>query len=267
MLDLSSSTDPEVVRMAGALGILGERAAEVGLDPLLVGAGARTLWSVALVGDLPTRATKDVDLAVAVASWEQLRRLTSLLTPEGGIEHRFVVDGVPVDVVPFGGVEADDRTIRWQDDHVMNALGLSEALATRVDVRLPGAVRTSIPSVAALAGLKLIAWLDRRSVDTRDAVDLATIMEWWGAGPLLDEVYAREHEDVLVSHDFDPARAGAALLGAGMADVLGDVGVAAVLDRIDDESAARWAADTGWPSPERRGRFRDLVTAFAGPRR
>jgi predicted nucleotidyltransferase len=263
MLDLSNSTDPEVVRTAGVLRVLGERAREVGLEPMLVGATARTLWSLALVGEMPTRATGDVDLAVAVTSWEQLQRLTSLLTPEGGVEHRFVVDGVPVDVVPFGGVEADDRTIRWEDDHVMNVLGLSEALATRVEIGLPGDVRTSIPSVAALAGLKLIAWLDRRTITTRDAVDLATIMEWWGAGPLLDEVYAHEHEDVLVDHDFDPARAGAALLGAGIAGVLGRAGVTAVLDRLDDESAVRWAADTGWPSSERQERFRDMTTAFA----
>lgn len=259
MLDFSNSTDPDVVGMAVALGA---RAAEVGLDPMLVGAGARTLWSVALTGALPSRATQDVDVAVAVGSWEQLRTLTSLLTPEGSVEHRFVVEGVPVDVVPFGAVEAADRTIRWADDHVMNVLGLREALDVRVSVLLPGGVRTSIPSVPALASLKVIAWLDRRLVTARDAVDLAIILGWWGAGPLLDQVYAEEHEDVLAACDFDPFRTGAALLGAGMADVLGSDGVAAVLGRLDEDAASRWAADAGWSDPLWRQRFSDLIAAL-----
>ncbi|GAA4320017.1 nucleotidyl transferase AbiEii/AbiGii toxin family protein [Klenkia terrae] len=264
MLDFSNSTDPDVVGMAVALGTLGARAEEVGLEPMLVGASARTLWSIALTEGLPSRATQDVDVAVAVSSWDQLRTLTSLLTPEGNVEHRFVVEGVPVDVVPFGEVEAEDRTIRWADDHVMNVLGLREALDVRVPVLLPGGVRTSVPSVPALASLKVIAWLDRRLDTTRDAVDLAIIMGWWGTGPLLDEVYAAEHEEVLADCDFDPSRAGAALLGAGMADVLGPDGAAAVLGRLDDDSASRWAADAGWSNPVWRQRFSDLVAALGG---
>jgi predicted nucleotidyltransferase len=45
-------------------------AVAMGVEPLLVGAAARDLLLVNVYGQRVRRATKDVDFAVAIASWE-----------------------------------------------------------------------------------------------------------------------------------------------------------------------------------------------------
>jgi predicted nucleotidyltransferase len=66
MLDLSGSTTPELVAAAAVLARLDVRAAAAGVDYLVVGAAARNIQSLALLGRLPPRDTNDVDIAVAV---------------------------------------------------------------------------------------------------------------------------------------------------------------------------------------------------------
>lgn len=90
---------------------------------------------------MPLRATNDVDVALAVDGWEAFGAVTAAFEPVPGAEQRFLVAGVPVDVVPFGGVETGDGAISWPDGHVMTVLGFAEALATAEDVVLPAASR------------------------------------------------------------------------------------------------------------------------------
>jgi predicted nucleotidyltransferase len=47
--------------------------------------------------------------------------------PVGSV-HTFLVSGITVDIVPFGGIEREDRTVVWPDGSVMNTLGFAEAL-------------------------------------------------------------------------------------------------------------------------------------------
>lgn len=95
-----------------------------GVQMLVVGATARDMLIESLEGSPPSRKTYDVDIAVLVPDWDAYRRLVAhLLAVPGQAEHRFSVLGVPVDVVPFGGVEDEDRNLTWPAGQHMTVLG------------------------------------------------------------------------------------------------------------------------------------------------
>ena len=257
-IDLRDSTEPELVVAAQVLARVDTAAREAGVDYLVVGATARTILSIGLVGRPPERATRDIDIAAAVGSWADFERLADKLEKRGRSPHSFLVEGVEVDVVPYGGIEGKDRTILWPDDHRMNVRGLSEAVDSAEMVLLPGGLATRVPSIPALALVKLLTWWDRRASTRRDAIDLASMIDWYSSGTYFDRLYDEEM-DVLARHDFDPGPAGAWLLGSHMPGLLDHAGVEALLRIVeDDDSLARLANDTDLPSP--RGRV--LVRAM-----
>jgi predicted nucleotidyltransferase len=214
MIDLSTSTDPDLNAAAQVLAVLDASAKAVGAEYMVVGATARNILSVALLDRPPGRATRDVDIAVAVADWPTFERLTRGLTPRGAT-HAFTVQAVgtavDVDVVPYGGVEGPDRSVLFPDDHKLNVLGVREAFDTAQTVRLPGRLDVRVPTVPGPAVLKILAWADRRLQSSRDAVDLDEIIGWYGEGAFLDDLY--DDAALLGRYDFDVELTAAHRLG------------------------------------------------------
>lgn len=241
MIDLSSSTEPRITVASRVLSQLSAVAERHGIAVMVVGATARDILSESIVGAPPARATADVDVAVAVPSLQAFEDLTSDLDRVDRSRHTFMVSGVLVDVVPFGDVETGDRRIDWGDGVWMNAVGLRETFARCVRVRLPGDTEVLVPTIAGLAVMKLTAWSDRRLETKRDAVDVQTIIGWYGAGALLGELYETEGE-LLEAYGFDPDLAGAHRLGRHMTELLGD-STDVVLANLDDDHLARLVAD------------------------
>ncbi|WP_409495609.1 nucleotidyl transferase AbiEii/AbiGii toxin family protein [Amycolatopsis sp. cmx-11-12] len=257
MIDLSASTEPDLLLAARVLARVDVVARAAAVDYLVVGATARTILSIGLVGGPPERATRDIDIAAAMGTWDDFEQFVSRLERNGRSVHSFLVEGVEVDVVPYGGIEEEDRTILWPDDHRMNVRGLSEAVATAERVRLPGGLVIKVPAVPALALLKLLTWWDRRAMTTRDAIDLGAMIAWYSSGPYWDRLYDKEFE-ALERYGYDPALAGAWLLGSHMPGLLDPEGVAVLLDIVgDDDVMARLANDV------RLIRGQDLVSALA----
>ncbi|GAA3842485.1 nucleotidyl transferase AbiEii/AbiGii toxin family protein [Saccharothrix violaceirubra] len=246
-IDLRASTEYEVLRAAKVLARIDEAARQAWVHYLVVGATARSLISFDLSGRSPGRQTRDIDIAAMVDSWEEFDSLVRTLARCGNSVHKFVVEGTEVDVVPYGGIERRDRTIVWPDDHAMNVLGFREAVETARTVFLPDGAIVKIPSIPALALLKIFAWRDRHRDDTRDALDLATMIEWYSSGKYFDALYG-ENVHALEKFDYDPLPAGAWLLGAHISALLDDDGVAALLLILDDrELTGRLAADMRSP--------------------
>lgn len=132
-----ASTALDLQPTAAVLAELHSRAEEIGVEIMVVGAVARDILIRHAVGSPPARATADIDIAVAVSSWQEVDSLTSVMQPVPRSVHRFTVKGVEVDVIPFGRIESSRRTITWSNDHRLDVFGFQEAHAAAVRVLLP----------------------------------------------------------------------------------------------------------------------------------
>lgn len=240
-IDLSSSTDSRIAVAGQVLAILQETTHSHDVPLMVIGATARDILSVAIAGVPPNRATADIDIAVAVSSWQVFEALTADLERVGRRRHTFTVSGMHVDVVPFGDLETSGRVIDWGDGSGMNTLGLREAYAASLTALLPGGTEVRVPSVAGLTTLKLMAWSDRRLETRRDAVDLQTILGWGTTGALLDDLF-ETGVALLEAYDFDTDLAASHRLGLQMLELLGSE-APQVLALLDDDNLARLAAD------------------------
>jgi predicted nucleotidyltransferase len=212
-----ASTRRDLDHVAYAVGGLQPNAAAHGIDLLVVGAAARDI----LLSTKPLRATNDVDVAVAVESFAQVPLVTEGFEPVAGHHRRFRVRGVEVDVVPFGDVEAPDRTVTSPEGYRLNLLGMSEALACAVTVTLPLGVVAQVASLPAQAALKVVAWNDRHHVNARDAEDLRSLLTEYASGVHSETMYG-EHFERIERFDYDLTLAAAERMGAEAADVLGE---------------------------------------------
>lgn len=251
-LDLTGRDDipvPEAV-----VAELAGRARRAGLDILVIGAAARDLVVHAPIRTTTTRATLDVDIAVAVGGPGEVSALTAGLDRVRGSEHTFTVLGVEVDVVPFGGLERD-RKVRFPDGNQLDVNGIAEALRTSVEVVLPAGTTVRVASLPAQAVLKVLAWRDRRFDSTKDARDLHDILSAASEGPYEDETW--DDEVALSATDSDIVRAGPFRAGSLAAAPFDDAGAAAVLEVMGNAALrAVLAKDMGAPSS------RDKLDAF-----
>ncbi len=216
-MDLSDKT--ELRWLSAVLTDIGDAAPEANF--LIVGAMARDLLLHYGHGVPITRATTDIDLGVAVSSWADFHQLRDVCLNSGqftsgrpGIHRLTHLSGVPLDLIPFGGVEREDGTIEWPEDNaVMAVLGYREARATSVQVLLPDKIPVATVCLPMLAILKLMAWSERHSYTPRkDASDLFLVLRNY----LNDENTVRLYEvgtHLLEREDFDYEVAGAWLAG------------------------------------------------------
>ena len=187
----------------------------------LAGATARDILLVNAFGLPAGRATEDIDFGVAVKSWADFHTLKSSLEQTGHFrcdpktEQRLFYQGaIPVDIVPFGGICADDGSIVWPPDQSMqmDVSGFAEALQFAVRISPRDGWIIPLVSIPGLATLKLIAWIDRHNVNSKDAVDLYRLFSSYDEAVNLDRLWELEIE-LLESNRFDLRLAGAELLG------------------------------------------------------
>ena len=198
-------------------------------DLLLVGAAARGLLLTTQYGIAVSRATKDMDFAVATVDWPTFLRIRGGLLaldafqPLGMALHAFSFrQSWRVDLIPFGGVQRMDGSIAWHPDHdhVMAMLGYREAWATAIPVLLPGQIPIRVVSLPAMAILKLFAWRDRRhATHGKDGEDLWVLLRNYLDAGQIERIYG-EGIHLLDEPDFDLDRAGAWLLGIDSRKVL-----------------------------------------------
>lgn len=198
----------------------------IGVEIMLIGAIARTVLLEHVFGLPPSRATRDVDFAVAVDSWETFEQLKNALIatrkftahPKIGHQLNYQPFGTEVigwiDIVPYGGVENDTAHIHWpnSDGMVMSVAGFKEAYAAAVRVALDSTVNIAVVSLPSLMLLKLLAWTERGEVAKQrsDAADMALLLKRFHriAG---ERLY--DEGTPLQGYGFDIERTGAWLLG------------------------------------------------------
>jgi predicted nucleotidyltransferase len=245
-MSLDFSTRPELDGLALVVRAVQAAAEPAGIDFCLTGAAARDLMTRYAHGIEPSRLTEDLDFAVMVRDWEAYGRLRETLIASGEFSprpgpatHRLRhVSGLPLDIVPFGGIEGRDRKFAWPPDHstVFDCFGMNEAFAASLIVELPGAVRLLVPPIPALTILKIAAWEDRRHTHPgRDALDLLLYLRhYMDCGNL--ERAAVEHADLFEAEEFDHVEAGVRLLARDISLLLDRPGVERLLQTLVREA-------------------------------
>jgi predicted nucleotidyltransferase len=115
--DFSQKT--ELKPLALVASALQSVAQPAGIEYFLIGAAARDLMLRYAHHIEPSRQTEDVDFAVMLRDWEAFANLRTALIASGAFcerpgpaTHRLRHSGgLPLDIVPFGGIERADRTI------------------------------------------------------------------------------------------------------------------------------------------------------------
>jgi predicted nucleotidyltransferase len=246
-MSIDLSHKPELAGLAQVVQALEGVTRSQGIDAFLMGAAARDLLLVHTGVVSGVRATEDVDFGVMVHDWTVFESMRAALI-EGGqfvarpgpathrLRHR---NGLPLDIVPFGGVERADRTLAWPpgDREIFDCFGMREALQDCVMVRLPGGIPVRAASVPAQALLKLAAWSDRKHTHPgRDAGDLFLLCRKHLDFPGNMERAASEHGDLFDQESFDHEDASVRLLARDMAGRLDAAGLQRVIDLVVAEA-------------------------------
>lgn len=165
-----------------ALSHIKEQADSLEIPFMVIGASARDMLLCA-ANISPVRATRDVDLAIEIASWSRFGELKQALIDttffvSGNEMQRLIFDGhLPIDLVPYGGIEENASEISWPPDHAvqLSVMGMKDAFNSSLAVSFteaPDSKKIQIASAAGLILLKLIAWEDRKQSTTKDAEDM-----------------------------------------------------------------------------------------------
>jgi len=222
-------------------------AQELELEYFVTGATARDILLTGVFGLDTGRGTTDVDLAIALDGWPQFdtvkRRLveTGAFTPDERVIHRLFQlrgagrRGYPLDLIPFGRIEEPANEIAWPPDRsiVMNVAGYREALAAAPTVEIQPGFVVRVASLPGLAILKLFAWANRGAEDSRDAIDLGTLLRRYSDAGNEDRLYGPEI-GVLQALNHDMDLAGPRLLGRDAARITASATRAQILALLED---------------------------------
>ncbi len=208
----------------------------LGVEVLLVGAMARDLLLENVYGLNSGRATRDVDFAFAVESWDQFNQIKQYLISTGkfiraaNVEHYLCMKSevlgreLRVDLIPFGKIEDHNNMISWPPnmDVVMNLAGYQEALESAVTVKINAELDIKVVSLAGLAILKIFAWNDRgKATNHKDAIDLLTLLRTYHEVDNSDRIYSDAEAIIsLESFKYSPEHTGAWLLGVDATSIL-----------------------------------------------
>lgn len=190
------------------------------------GAMARDLILWHAHGVRTGRLTQDIDLGVLIEEWDNFEVIKAHFKNSGRcdqdpkIGHRLLFRNpgnafaIPVDLLPFGGIENPDCTIGWPpaSEVIMTVAGFGEASLSAVHVQVDTDLIVPTASLPAQAVLKLIAWMDRGQRIDKDATDFLLLISNYHSAGNEDRLYEVELE-LLAAAGYDLEIAGAMLLG------------------------------------------------------
>jgi len=190
----------------------------------IAGATARDIVLHGIFGHPPIRATRDIDTALLVSSWDEFETAKTRLI-QAGLEateqvHRLKEpeSGLPVDIIPFGHLADKEGQIQWPPSHdiTMSVVGFQEAYESALTVSFKG-VELKVASLPGIVMLKLMAWDERGAENSKDATDFYSILSKYGQihdGRLWEDYVPGE------ALDYDIDKQAAFLLGFDLNDLL-----------------------------------------------
>jgi predicted nucleotidyltransferase len=156
---------------------------DLGIGFFGVGALARNIWYVE--NDMPPRGTKDVDFGVYIPAVDTYLALKSKLIQdckyaqsEGNAFRLISPNGVPVDFLPFGEIENQNKVLI--DGKGLTSVkldGFEEVYKKGIrTVDLGGGQVINICTIPSVVLLKLIAFDDRPEYRSKDPLDISSIV-------------------------------------------------------------------------------------------
>jgi len=124
-----------------------------------------------------------------------------------------------VDLIPFGGVEAEGGAVCWGQagEFRLNVAGFQEAYQTAYRVDWGEGPAFRVVSPAGLTLLKVVAWRDRHAQHDRDGEDLAYLLGSYHH--LIKNELFEIYLDVMDGLGYDAPLAGANVLGLQVAEM------------------------------------------------
>lgn len=238
--------------------------------PMLVGAFVRDLWFWHLHGLETSRATEDIDISMEFPDWQGFDGFRDVLLGDGFVqpdrEHpEKLVDprtAQKVDLLPFGRLSDDGRSIVWPvDGSRWGILGFEEsfAAAAMLAVGPDPADRVRVATLPAFVLLKLAALYERPEDRKRkDGADIGFTMEHYVGAGNAGRLEAGLDADATDQAGGDLLRASALLLGRDVGRLAGAAAydnLAAHL-RAEIGSASRCVLATELRKGPARGDFR-----------
>ncbi len=220
--NLSGKIDP---LLSEVLGLVSREAAGLDIPFFIVGAMARDIVLELCYKLPPRRSTRDLDIGVEVAGWDDYERLSKALISTAkfmGTKEPYVLmyGDLRVDIVPFGGVSPDQKTISWPPEYavIMSILGFKEAYDTSLLIRIcdDPVLEVRVPTVPGMALMKIISWNDRYAERPKDAEDLLFLMDHYASAGNEDRLYGY-YVHFMEEEGFDIDLAAIRLLGHDMA--------------------------------------------------
>ena len=180
-------------------------------------------------------------------NWEQFENIKARLTATGRFEPAkhmaqrlyYRTDphsqGYPLDIIPFSGVETPPNSIAWPPDEavVMNVIGYEEVLVNAVQIQVENDIVIPVTSLPGLALLKLFAWADRGNSNSKDALDLATLLRTYHEAGNQERLYGEEFR-LLEDLDYDLDAASPHLLGKDVRNIARTATLEQALAILDD---------------------------------
>jgi predicted nucleotidyltransferase len=270
LLDLTKTPDDvldPVTRVVGAiLDIAGELVPD---DVMLVGATCRDVLHTALGHTFATTATQDLDVALALSSWDAFRSIAASFPSIANTGIRFRIVDIAVDLLPFGAIEDPQGFVEPPSRHeAMSVWAFDEIFTASLPLPLSPTITIRVPTPAGFAAAKLGAWLDRSAWrETKDAADLALVLHWYiESAEVTDRLYETAVGNaILVAEGSELPLSAVHLLGRDVAATIGRERVAELLARWpgDREFLVRELTLRGGPAwPQDLDRRRDILVAL-----
>lgn len=176
---------------------------------MLVGAQCRDVLHRSYGHRSSLRSTTDYDLGLAVASGAAFNEISAQLEPLGGSPCRYLISGLPVDVMPFGEIEAPPGRVTVAQPAIddRGVQGFSQVFdhALVLDIGAEHGLR--VPDSIGYIALKAVAAVERAARhEYRDFPDLVTAVMWHANDDeWLTAGYSDVHADAFESMDYDIA--------------------------------------------------------------
>lgn len=217
---------------------------------VLVGAFARDLIYCHGHGIEAPKATFDIDISIGVASWDEYQHACDALielkfaNADSGHPEKFTdLNGQEVDLLPFGGLSPDGKTIRWPGDGSQWTISGIQEACEKAWLFQVDACELRVAPPCALMYLKLFAAHDRpEDRKNKDAQDVHFLLKHYvdvtGKGRLR---MGGSDADAMSKVDGDLWRAAAWLAGRDMGQILsvGSADVLAAILRTETASRSR----------------------------